>query len=572
MSTPAAALIGALTALLLVPGLAAGAQPPPPRSAAADPTRPDTDEPDADEPDADVGAEDSELSATPAPAPAAEAELEPVPGPTVELGANANAGEAGDTDATAEHQAKDAPAPAPEPAAPPSDRGLNPHDPNTPPGYSQGFHFGSYGRVVTGGDATGRPIRNADIVAFGSRLDESTYAELEVRREDYWEATDSYTRMVMTLAMANPVFHYTGNFDVTMAIRNLYLESADLGVKGLRIWMGSRMYRGDDIYLLNFWPLDNLNTVGGGVGYYFKTRTSLKLHAGLNQPHSGWFKQGIDRPLPLNQLGATEVALLDRQKGIASAKLDHVFAIGDGGGIKATGYGELHWTGAGQREIADQIYEELPADKGFVTGAQVSAFTGKRSTHLNLIARYAGGLGAYGEFNAPYQLNLERTSKGARELLFAASGNYERGPFGVMLGAYYRLFRDASPALDYHDLNEGIVIARPQVWLTKKRWLGLALEGSFQAQQRGVTILDEAGQATPLFAKVSRIGVIPFVSPGGQGAFTRPHLQLIYLLTARDAAARSLYAPEDVFARRGVDHFIGITAEWWFGSTSYFRD
>ncbi|MCA9638709.1 MAG: carbohydrate porin, partial [Myxococcales bacterium] len=358
-------------------------------------------------------------------------------------------------------------------------------------------------------------MRNADIVAFGSRLDESTYAELEVRREDYWEATDSYTRMVMTLAMANPVFHYTGNFDATMAIRNLYIEAADIGLKGLRVWMGSRMYRGDDIYVLNFWPLDNLNTVGGGLGYYFG-RTAIKLHAGLNQPHSGWFKQTIDRPLLNNQLGSAEVALLDRQKVISSLKVEHVVPVGQSGGVKGTAYGELHYTGAGQREVRDQIYEDLPADKGFVAGGQVSAFTGKRSTYATLVARYARGLAAYGEFNAPVQLALDRTSKGAHELLVSLAGNYEAGPFGVMLGSYYRIFRNASPALDYRDLNEGILLLRPQIWLGKRRFAGIALEGSYQAQQRGSTSIADDGTTTPLFAQVGRFGIIPFLTPGGQ--------------------------------------------------------
>ncbi|MEZ4454470.1 MAG: carbohydrate porin [Nannocystaceae bacterium] len=447
-----------------------------------------------------------------------------------------------------------------------------PHDPNTPPDYAQGFHFGSYGRITSGGDATGRPGRNADIVAFGSRLDEQSYAELEVRREDYWEATDSYTRAVITLAFTNPIFHYTGKFDASIGIRNLYIEAADLGVKGLRVWMGSRMYRGDDIYLLNFWPLDNLNTVGGGVGYWFKRGTVFKVHAGLNQPNNGFFKQVVDRPPVQNQLGATEVAILDRQKLITSAKLEHTAPAGESGGIKATVYGEFHWTGKGQREIADQVYEALPADKGFVVGAQGSAFTGKRSTHLNLVVRYARGLATYGEFNAPVQLAPDRTSKGAQELLFALSGNWERGPFGVMLGSYYRIFRNAAAGLDFHDLNEGIAIVRPQVWLGKRKFAGIALEASFQAQQRGSIVLGDDGSASPLFGKVGRVGVIPFLTPGGQGAFTRPHFQLIYLLTARNADARALYVPEDVFARRSVDHFIAITAEWWFGSTSYFRD
>ena len=33
------------------------------------------------------------------------------------------------------------------------------------------------------------------------------------------------------------------------------------------IWAGSRMYRGDDIYLLDFWPLDNLNTDDFRAGF-----------------------------------------------------------------------------------------------------------------------------------------------------------------------------------------------------------------------------------------------------------------------------------------------------------------
>ena len=44
------------------------------------------------------------------------------------------------------------------------------------------------------------------------------------------------------------------------------------------------------------------------------------------------------------------------------------------------------------------------------------------------------------------------------------------------------------------------------------------------------------------------------------------------MLTVRDDGARRLYPVNDVFSMRKVDHFIGIGAEWWFDSTSYFRD
>lgn len=161
--------------------------------------------------------------------------------------------------------------PAVEPEeAPPTKKADTESPDQKPPNYADGFHFGSYGRAAVGTDARGRPGRDADIVARGSRLDESSYLELELRREDYWEKTGAYTRIVSTLAFAGPLFHSTGQFDANLGIRNLYVEESGLGSDRLRIWAGSRMYRGDDIYLLDFWPLDNLNTLGGGVHFRYK--------------------------------------------------------------------------------------------------------------------------------------------------------------------------------------------------------------------------------------------------------------------------------------------------------------
>jgi hypothetical protein len=454
--------------------------------------------------------------------------------------------------------------------APPAPTG--PKDPNQPPGYADGFHFGSYGRVIAGGDAAGRAGRNADIVARGSRLDESNYAELELRREDYWKKTGAYTRIVATTAFANPVFHYNGQFAATVALRNLYIEETGLGAKGLSVWAGSRMYRGDDIYLLDFWPLDNLNTVGGGVGYAFgaSRRTTLKFHAGLNQPTDPYYRQTILRAPAHNQFGDTEVAILDRQKLVSSLKLTHTWPVGATGGVKGVLYGELHYVPGGQREVETKIYEDIPKDHGFVAGGQVTAFTGQRSTYLTMTGRFAYGLAAYGELNAPRQLRPDRKAAGAYEFLLTLSGNWEKGPVGIMFGSYYRQFRNASKQLDFDDLNEGIAIVRPTFWFGELA--GLSLEGSFQAQQRGVLEEVTPGAFKPVMATLGRVGLVPFITPGGRGGFQRPHIRMIYLLTVRDAGARSLYAMDDVFARRKYDHFIGIGAEWWFGSTSYFRD
>ena len=443
---------------------------------------------------------------------------------------------------------------------------------NRPPDYADGFHFGSYGRVVAAGDHRGRAARDGDLVAFGSRLDETAYAELELRREDYWEATDSYTRIVATLAIGHPVFHYTGQFNLAAGMRNLYIEESGLGLKNLRVWAGSRMYRGDDIYLMNFWPLDNLNTLGGGAAYTFLKDLTVKVHTGVNQPNSPFFYQAVPRPRPLDQVGDADVAILDRQKIISSAKVSNIFWVGNkGGGVKPVVYGEMHYTNQGQRETTPREFQDLPAEVGYVIGTQLGLFTGKRSTHLNLVFRYAGGLAAFGEFNAPAQsLAPNRSTKDAREILGAVSGNYEVGPFGVMLGSYLRSFRNASPGLDYDDLAEGAAIVRPTVWFGKIA--GLSLEAGYQGQRRGVPVQQDDGSFKPVFGQMGRFAVIPFLTPGGRGNFTRPHIWFAYMLSLRDAGARRLYPEHDIFAIRKVDHFFGLTAEWWFGSTSYFRD
>jgi maltoporin len=441
-----------------------------------------------------------------------------------------------------------------------------------PPPPPSGFAFGSYGRMIAGTDFKGGPGRDADIVAHGSRLDESNYVELELRRDDYWKKTGSTTRLVATLGVANPIFHYNGEFNVKMAIRNLYIEERDLGVKDLSVWAGSRMYRGDDIYLLDFWPLDNLNTMGAGARYDFTKNTYAALHMGFNEPNTPFYLQSVERPNPLNQIGAIGINVLDRQRFIGSAKVSHIIPVGKGG-IKAVGYAETHQLPAGQRETQPRVFETLPANTGFVVGAQIGAFTGDRDGHVNLFVRYAAGLAAYGDFATPNQLGLDQTASGAHELVLALGGNWEIGPFGVMAGGYFRSFRNASTGLDFGDVDEGIFAVRPHVFFGEVG--GLALEGSFQAQQRGVVTQADAtaGQPAsttgPFAASLWRFGVMPFLSPAGRGDYSRPQFRLIYALTARNAGAMNLYPVDDVFSLRKTEHFFGIGAEWWFNSSSY---
>jgi len=439
------------------------------------------------------------------------------------------------------------------------------------------FGFGSYGRVIAATDATGRPGRNSDITAWGSRLDLSNYAEIELRRNDHWGSVGADTRVVSTLALGNSIFHYHGDFDAQIAIRNLFIEERGLGLKGLSVWAGSRMLRGDDIYLLNMWPLDNLNTLGGGVQYDAPTDTSVRAHFGVAQPNNPFYKQTQDRAEPFNQFGTATVNILDRVRLVGSLRAQQLFFFSDErkAGMKVVLYGEAHGVGRGQKETnTPGVFEDLPNDDGFVVGGEIGAFTGERNTFVNAWVRYSTGLAAYYDFANPGGLGPNERASGAKELRVAASGNFEFGPVTTMIAGYYRSFRNASPGLDFEDLDEGIIAARPHVFFVD--WAGLAVEGAFEAQRRG--ILADVGDGVdplnssdpqPFLAKVGKIGVVPFLSPAGRGSYSRPMIWFIYQATFRDAGARALYPQDDVFNLRKVSHFIGVGAEWWFSSTSY---
>src|SRR5213075_1882088 len=105
-------------------------------------------------------------------------------------------------------------------------------------------------------------------------------------------------RVIFVPAYSGDLFYYTGNFTQNFAIRNAYAEVENLGVRGLSLWAGSRMYRGDDVYLFDFWPLDNLNTVGGGAAYRFNhERTDVAVHVGMNRLDNIFQYQQVQVPV-----------------------------------------------------------------------------------------------------------------------------------------------------------------------------------------------------------------------------------------------------------------------------------
>ncbi len=441
-----------------------------------------------------------------------------------------------------------------------------------------GFDFGSYGRVGIGSDLRGHTGYGVNVVSFGSRLEELPYMELNF----YYGGTiggntDQRWRVVFVPAFSGDMFHFTGDFSQNFAIRNAYAEVENLGLQGLSLWAGSRMYRGDDVYLFDFWPLDNLNTIGGGAIYRFDhQRTVLALHVGMNRLDNLYQYQQVPVPsatLPpdsglLSPQPATDNAtVLDRPRLVVSFKATHFLrSLSQLPNAKLIFYAELHYLPSGERQDQSSPFsglptDPLPSDYGFVVGAQLGGWL-RSFVFANLFFRYSGGLAAYGDLGVPYGFDLGRQVSGARDALLAWSANYEGRRYGIMSAAYFRSFSDASSGNDYGYL-EGAFAVRPTVYLTK--YIHTAFELSYQVR-RPAAIDQVSGQY--ILPMVFRASVMPLVAPLGPGTYSRPILYGIYTLSIlNDDAQNYLFVPQDVRAGQTVVHYLGLGVEWWFNSS-----
>lgn len=427
------------------------------------------------------------------------------------------------------------------------------------------FEFGSYGRVLIASDLRGQLAQPVNVVAHGTRLDEDSYAELELRREDDL-TRDIHSRVVATLAFAAPFFHMSGKPEQFFYIRNLYAQST---YGDAVFWAGSRMYRGDDAYLLNWWPLDNLNTIGGGAGYDFKkTDTRVAAHVGMQRLDDPYQHQVTQVTSPFG-IGSTGVESLNRPRIVESLKVTQFLRDpAKKPGMKFILYGEVHEIGAGVYvDPTSQQQVGLPSDWGFLAGAQFGLWTGEHDEHLNVFVRYGRGLAAYDVLEAPTTFANDRTTGSAQDGLVAATANVERGRFSVMAAGYLRYFTDGSEAstsrLRY---DEGTVVVRPHLFLGE--YFGLAAEVSYQARLYAAE--DPAvTDGTRQYAGIWRFGFMPYFSPTGKGSFKRPQFRLVYAVSALNAGARANYPVEDIRARNAVQHYLGLGVEWWFNSSSY---
>ena len=431
--------------------------------------------------------------------------------------------------------------------------------------FPKGFRFGSYGRVSAATDLRGGKPEAVAVVADGPRIVEPNYFELDFQ---YGFTTPSgmHIRTVTTLAYDDDLFHDTGNFQSTSAIRNLFAE-AELGPH-LTAWIGSRMYRGDDIYLFDQWPLDNQNTVGGGVAYK-PHRLEVLAHVGFNRLLNPFQYQTIEVPDPAQ--GATTVTQLNRERTVGSASVSYLVLDRAPSelSLKLKLHTEVSGLPSGSYERTDGSFEALPKDYGFLIGGEASFYgmsaDARFHRHINLFARYAAGLAAYDPLSAPSTFDASlKTFPTASEVLLAMSSNWDMPGGNLMFAAKARRFIDASGNTN-DDVNDGweyAIDARPLVKATHDLYLGADI--SYQVRfPDGINATSQLAEDPAVF----QIAPMAVWSPMGPSAYDRPQLRLVYRAAFLNQGALDQYVPDDPRHDHAWVHYLGLQAEWWFNSS-----
>ncbi len=424
---------------------------------------------------------------------------------------------------------------------------------------------GSYGRVEATTNPQGGSGDTITLTAHPGRLNEDPYLELDLGWKMETERGARFFALV-TPALAGDLFHYSGTFDASLAIRNLYAQADDFGIDGLGIWAGSRMYRGDDVYLLDFWPLDNLNTLGGGAHFRpEKFGLDVGAHVGFNRLSADeWQYQSLAEITP-GSVGSSSVTYLDRQRTIASLKASYTIPVGKLS-LRPKIYGELHSLAAGVREVELGITESLPKENGTLYGAELSAFGWAKDSYVHVFYRHASGIAAVGELTVPTAgFALDGTVNAAREDLGAIALNQDFGIVSVAGGAYLRSWDDADAnTTDPDDGWEWVASIRPGVYPT--RYLVFQAEVSHEAAFPAGLDPRTNVQERPA---ITRISALPGVQLG-RGSFARPNIHFRYTLALVNQDALDRLDELDTRRALGpVQHTVGIGAEWWIQSQGY---
>ena len=441
---------------------------------------------------------------------------------------------------------------------------------------NKNFSIGSYGRAgvgyALGADNSDFP-RSLNLNGMGSiggRFEENDYFELATAL--HFDPKIANKEKTQINVQARFAFYTTqgqliGNVSnksiggIVTALPELYAEANNIMGSDWSIWMGARLFRGDDIHIIDHFYFDDHS--GQGVGIKYKNTQLSQIFTGSIDTTST-----LPPNFYLNIVNGTPtLGLRNRYVSV----LEHKIMINEGYLKLMAEYQRLP---AGTAQNLDTFYN-YPADNGYVIGAKYfNTISSKLPGSFNAVsARYGTGIANGGDggssrtyvtYGAP---NLETNSfKNANSLaitetfLLNLSKSYSLNGYAI-----YTKSRGASDSLnkapDY--LNKQLLFNRKQdialgargTWYIKD-WLHLLHEFDLAWRKDG----------TQDFAQMTKFTIAPTIVPTAiRDVWARPHFRFVYSVAHyNDFAANNLYSP--YLAQSGTKkwgQYLGTKVEWW---------
>ncbi len=430
--------------------------------------------------------------------------------------------------------------------------------------------FFMYGRMGSGWTPSGQVIAGrymnlGDRRAIGGRLEEGDYLEPGLRYHVLrgTEETDTMVDLVMDVemwSMDGAILSDLANGaldELKIFPLQAYMQAHNVLIPDLDIWIGSRLYRKQDIHIADYFYFNNLPSQGIGA-FYKGLDTSVLITTGASPFYQVDLRAGQPPP------ATSEMARRLRTMFVAQYSLPI--------GLRTSfvqGLGEVHVVPKSRKGDVEAPPNVNPSDYGWVAGAKLHLDLGGEnfnSTSIRYGTRIANGAASgrstYDTFGVP---GLDGTYQGAAGVEFVEHFGVQFGQvlalngYGTMhwnRGGRGRepLMPDEPPdtRLDY---TVGI---RPVLYLHPQ--FHLMAEATYQARK-------DQGRAEGTATKLSIVPtIVPTGKEGEASVWARPHFRLIYTFGHyNEAAMAQLMSPylQTVGPTRNA-HFLGARVEWWF--------
>ncbi|MGJ5641036.1 carbohydrate porin [Formosa sp. S-31] len=445
---------------------------------------------------------------------------------------------------------------------------------------NKSFNLGSYGRVGVGwtfdnGEAVGRSLNLLNMGSIGGRLEEQDYLELAPNfnfRPKEGDATKIHVQVRLSVYATS--LTSIGNSSTTsigglnFALPEIYAEARNIGGKDLNLWIGSRLYRGEDVHVADHFYFNDHSGQGVGVEYK-KSRFATIFVASTDTTSTlpPYFYLNI-------KTGTLSAAL--RQRTVFVSEQD--FDLNENNSI--TALAEFHYMGDGDSD--NELTEEgdvehavnFPSDIGFVAGVRYKRSFKKlrEGSYNNLTVRYGSGIANGGDgglsktwltFGAPDSLSLN--FKGAYSL--AVVNNTILNVSDTYAVNAYMILTSSKGAADSNHMAP--TYFENEVF-NRKLDFAIGARNEFFISDYfhvlGELHYSQRKDGENPTASMTKLSIAPVYVPTGlRDIWARPHLRFVASVARyNDYAMENSYSPYLLATgARRWGYYLGFKAEWW---------